>query len=200
MQRQEENTNIYQEELTYFELQYLDFGAPKVTPSSEEVCSCCPSMNRRFKVHAPYYCQVKDCQKLVCEKCVLCDDHSHYSCPRCFNDTFWKDCIFGDKELYNPWSGRNWKFGNYFPVLNEYPWFKEEVLVACHPCFEKVLLKVGERVSYQSFLEEISPPSSSLTISDDKKRKRNLSEETNKHVTRIETCFRNDQKFKDHFE
>jgi hypothetical protein len=197
MQNQEANINIYQKELQYFELQYLEFDSPRRNFSLEKVCSCCSNMKRRFKVQAPYYCRVKNCQKSVCGKCVLCDDHSHYSCPRCSNDTFWKDCIFGDKELYNPWSGRNWKFGNYFPVLNVYPWFEDEVFVACHPCFEKVLLKVGERVSHQTFLESLPPVSNK---SNDKKRKRNLSEETNKHLTRIETCFRTDRNFKDHFE
>jgi hypothetical protein len=29
-----------------------------------------------MKVHASYYCRVKECQKPVCGKCVLCDEHS----------------------------------------------------------------------------------------------------------------------------
>jgi hypothetical protein len=170
----------FEEEVQAFDLKYMTFGVPRKNEGEKE-CECCPNLKRRFtkgtKIHGPYFCSHKDCEISVCGDCVVCYHHSYYKCPGCDQNTYWKECIFRDIELYNLASEREWKFVQHFPDFDIYPWF-DEVLVSCNRCFQKVLFDEAVERSNQN---------TETSGSKERKRKVSLSKETEKHVKHVKT-------------
>jgi hypothetical protein len=182
--------NKFEEQVQEFGLEYLTFGGPRMNTVEDEDCKSCPKVKRMFtkstKVHAPHLCGHKSCGNSVCEDCVVCHVHSYYKCPECNVDTYWKECIFGEKKLYNLAVENPWKFIDYFANFNMYPWLDEEVLVSCNRCFQKVLFEETKKRSM------VRATTSVLSINN--KRTFNLSEETEKFVTRVRTSLSTEKK------